>query len=143
MCLQHPDSIAPADLDNLPVEGLRAPAHRAVLHGIRTAGGLSGAASLSASAWTASVADHTPPPARPLVHQLAVAALPVTLELGRPPQRYVASLLVRVVEADLNRRIDDALSALQRAQDGPDSRRLNEELTALHRQRQALRARTE
>jgi DNA primase len=143
VCLQYPGMIAPADLDAIPDEGLRAPAHRAVLHGIRATGGLQAAAALSAAAWTSAVADHTVPAARPLVHQLAVADLPVVLEAGRPPQRYVTSLLVRVVEADLTRRIQEAMSALQRAEGGPESRRLNEELTQLHRQRVALRSRTE
>jgi DNA primase len=147
VALQYPTALAQDDLESVPLDSLHAPAHQAVLHGIRAAGGLGGAGAVSgAGAWTGAVAQQTSPAAQPLVHELAVAPLPVTMEgsTGHPPARYVESLLVRVLESGLSSSIGEALSALQRAEPGgPDSRRLNEELTALHRERARLRARTE
>lgn len=87
--------------------------------------------------------EHTPQQVRHLVHELAVAPLPVTFDPGSgvPPQRYVDSLLNRVLDDQLGRRIAEAMSALQRSEPGgTDSRRLNEELTGLHRERARLRA---
>ncbi len=143
--LQFPASVASELVDPLSPDSLKAPAHRAVLHGIQAAGGVAGAQGKSAAAWTSAVTEQTPPLARPLVHELAVAPLPVRLEPdGRPPQRYVGSLVVRVLEAGLTRRIEDAMSALQRAgADGTDSRRISEELIQLQRERVRLRAGTE
>jgi DNA primase len=146
VALQYPTALAQDALESVPLDSLHAPAHQAVLHGIRAAGGLGAGAVSGAGAWTGEVAQQTLPAAQPLVHELAVAPLPVTMEgsTGHPPARYVDSLLVRVLESGLSRRIGEALSALQRAEPGgPDSRRLNEELTALHRERARLRARTE
>ncbi|MGI8947414.1 MAG: DNA primase [Ornithinimicrobium sp.] len=142
--VQYPGSLIAEEVDALPVEGFRAPAHRAVWHGMRAAGGVSTAVTLSAQAWTAAVASQAPPVVAPMVPELAVAPLPVRMdpESGEPPNRYVDSLVYRVMDSSLGRRIDEAMSALQRsAPQDPETRRLSEELTGLHRERARLRAR--
>ena len=144
--LQFPGSLIADEVDALAVEGFRAPAHRALFHGVRQAGGVAAASALSARAWTDAVATHTPPVVAPMVAELAVAPLPVTLEpgSGQPPERYVDSLVWRVMEAGLAQRIADAMSALQRsAPEDPDARRINEQLVVLHQERARLRARME
>jgi len=146
VALQYPACLVAEDVDALPVHGFRAPAHQAVWHGIREAGGVGDAATMSASAWTSAVAAHTPPLAAPMVAELAVAGLPVKLDssTGEPPLRYVDSLVDRAVDASLGGRIEAAMSALQRsAPDDPQMRALSEELTGLHRERARLRARME
>ena len=146
VALQYPACLVADDVDALPVHGFRAPAHQAVWHGIREAGGVGQAAAMSASAWTSAVAAHTPPLAAPMVAELAVAGLPVTLDssTGEPPLRYVDSLVDRALDASLGARIEAAMSALQRgAPDDPQMRALSEELTGLHKERARLRARTE
>lgn len=144
--LQYPACLVAEDVNALPVHGFRAPAHQAIWHGVREAGGVGQAAGMSAAAWTSAVAAHTPPLAAPLVSELAVAGLPVRLDAstGEPPLRYVDSLVDRAVDASLAQRIDSAMSALQRsAPDDPQARVLSEQLTGLHRERARLRARTE
>lgn len=144
--LQYPACLVADEVNALPVHGFRAPAHQAIWHGVREAGGVGEAAGMSAAAWTSAVAHHTPPLASPMVAELAVAGLPVRLDAstGEPPLRYVDSLVDRAVDASLGQRIEAAMSALQRsAADDPQSRALSEELTGLHRERARLRARME
>jgi DNA primase len=144
--LQYPGSLIAEEVDAIAVEGFRAPAHRALWHGVRQAGGVAASGALSARGWTDAVAGHTPPVVAPMVAELAVAPLPVTLEpgSGEPPVKYVDSLVWRVMEATLAQRIADAMSALQRAApDDPETRRLSEQLVGLHQERARLRARME
>ncbi|MGB5952871.1 MAG: DNA primase [Ornithinimicrobium sp.] len=146
VALQYPASLVAEDVDALPVHGFRAPAHQAIWHGVREAGGVGPAAGMSAAAWTSAVHAHTPPLAAPMVAELAVAGLPVRLDShsGEPPLKYVDSLVDRVVDASLGQRIDTAMSALQRsAGDDAATRALSEDLTVLHRERARLRARME
>jgi len=144
--LQYPGTLDEQVVADLPTEGLRAPAHRAVLEGVRAGGGLATARTLSSQGWAAAVSSATREEARPLVHEMAVAALPVTLETasGLPPRRYVDSLVTRVQEAGVAGRIADALSGLQRAEPGsPEERALAEKLSVLYRERARLRAQME
>ncbi|USQ75066.1 DNA primase [Ornithinimicrobium cryptoxanthini] len=144
--LQYPGSLDDDALSSLPPDALRAPAHQVVLEGVKDGGGLATARTLSTQGWAAAVAEATRPEAQPLVNELSVAPLPVTLEPGSalPPRRYVDSLLSRVVEAGLARRIADAMSALQRAEPGSTQERaISEQLTVLYRERARLRAETE
>nr|WP_281497509.1 DNA primase [Ornithinimicrobium sp. F0845] len=144
--LQYPTTLDDQVVAEIPTEGFRAPAHRAVLEGVRAGGGLATARTLSSQGWAAAVSSATREEARPLVHEMAVAALPVTLEpaSGLPPRRYVDSLVSRVVEAGVAGRIADALSALQRAEPGSHQERaLAEELSVLYRERARLRAQME
>ncbi|HKJ11602.1 MAG TPA: DNA primase [Ornithinimicrobium sp.] len=146
VALQYPHCLVAEDVDALPVHGFRAPAHQSIWHAVRQAGGIAAAEQMSAAGWTSAVAGQTPPLVAPMVAELVVAGLPVTLEpgSGEPPLRYVDSLVDRVVDASLGQRIDAALSALQRsASDQEATRALSEELTMLHRERARLRARVE
>ncbi|WP_109473551.1 DNA primase [Ornithinimicrobium cavernae] len=143
VALQFPTTLDDQALTALPPDGLRAPAHRAVLEGILAGGGLATARTLSTQGWAAAVSGATREEARGLVNELAVASLPVTLDAGtgQPPRRYVDSLVDRVLEAGLARRISDSMSALQRAEPGSSQERaLNEQLTVLFRERARLRA---
>src|SRR5690606_30064203 len=144
--LQYPGSLDEGSLEVLPADALRAPAHQVVFEGVRAGGGLATARTVSTQAWAATVSEATRTDARGLVHELAVAPLPVTLEpsSGLPPRRYVDSLLARVLDAGLARRIADAMSALQRAEPGSTQERaLNEQLAVLYRERARMRAETE
>ena len=141
--LQHPATLADEALAQLPPDALRAPAHQVVLAGVRAAGGLGAARTMSSQGWAATVAAATHEQAQGLVNELAVAELPERLDpaTGRPPQRYVTSLITRVQEAGLERRISDAMSGLQRAEPGSaEGRSLNEQLSMLFRERARLRA---
>ncbi len=138
--LQYPQSLEAESLDTLAASAFAAPAHQAIYHGVLQAGGVTQAALLSATGWASAVATHTPPAAQPLVFELAVAPLPVTLESsGSPPLRYVDSLVERVVDHALGQQIADTMSALQRAQDGTEARRISTMLVELQRQRALLR----
>lgn len=146
VALQYPASLVAEDVDALPVHGFRAPAHQAVWHGIREAGGVGDAATMSASAWTSAVAGHTPPLAAPMVAELAVAGLPVRLDssTGEPPLKYVDSLVDGAMEASLDGRIQAAMSQIQRSDGGVQATRaLSEDLQRLQRERARLRARME
>jgi len=146
VAMQYPHCLVAEDVDALPVEGFRAPAHQSIWQAMRQAGGIAAAGTMSAAAWTSAVSTQAPPLVAPMVAELAVAGLPVTLDqgTGEPPLRYVDSLVDRVVDASLGQRIDTALSALQRsASDEKATRALSEELTQLHRERARLRARAE
>ncbi len=141
--LQFPSCVDEQALAELPTAGWRAPAHAAVLEGIRSAGGLAAARTLSTQGWATTVAGAARPEAQALVHELAVASLPVTLEAGTgaPPRRYVDSLVDRLREAGLAHQISDSMSALQRAEPGSEQERaLNQQLTVLFRERARLRA---
>nr|WP_306270100.1 DNA primase [Ornithinimicrobium sp. HY1793] len=141
--LQFPSTLADEALSQLPPDALRAPAHQVVLAGVQAAGGLPASRALSSQGWAARVSSATREEAQGLVNELAVAALPERLDpaTGRPPQRYVNSLITRVQEAGLERRISDAMSGLQRAEPGSaEGRSLNEQLSMLFRERARLRA---
>ncbi|WP_114906027.1 DNA primase [Ornithinimicrobium murale] len=141
--LQFPSSLSAEALSQLPPDALRAPAHQVVLAGVQAAGGLAAAQTMSSQGWAATVLTATRQEAQGLVNELAVAALPERLDpgTGRPPQRYVNSLITRVQEAGLERRISDAMSGLQRAEPGSaEGRVLNEQLSVLFRERARLRA---
>src|SRR5699024_11056676 len=109
--LQFPFCVDEQALAELPTAGWRAPAHAAVLEGIRSAGGLAAARTLSTQGWATTVAGAARPEAQALVHELAVASLPVTLEAGTgaPPRRYVDSLVDRLREAGLAHQISDSM----------------------------------
>src|SRR5690606_20907041 len=87
--LQYPGSLDEGSLEVLPADALRAPAHQVVFEGVRAGGGLATARTVSTQAWAATVSEATRTDARGLVHERAVAPLPVTLEpsSGLPPRR--------------------------------------------------------
>jgi DNA primase len=146
VALQYPLAIYLEDMVSLDPALMRAPMHRALWHGVRAAGGVEAASTMSAGAWVRAVLGQTPPPAHPLVHELAVAPLPTRSdpETGYPVQAFVDSLVLRVRLAAVEQQIAERMSALARATPGtPGERLIGEELNALHRQRAALRSRME
>ncbi|HYN29739.1 MAG TPA: DNA primase [Dermatophilaceae bacterium] len=121
--LQHPGRFPPGTVASLPADACLAPAHRAVLDGIRAVAGTD--RGRSAASWTAAVADAAPEAVRGLVAELAVAPLPTRAdrETGLPPQRYLDALVVGVQEAALSRQIRDATASVRRLQNDPESDR--------------------
>ncbi|MBM6398863.1 DNA primase [Phycicoccus sonneratiae] len=133
--VQHPSQFPDAVLDTLVPEALTAPAHRAVLDGIRIALA-AGARTGSTAAWVSAVGEAAPVPVKPLVAELSVAPLPVRYDVstGLPPKRYLDSLVVGVRDAHLGRQIADAMATLRRVQNDPDAGpdALRERTTSLH-----------
>jgi DNA primase len=133
--LQYPGEFPDAVVEALEPEVLTAPAHRAVLDGVRIAAAR-GHRVGSAAAWVAAVGEAAPVTVRSLVSELSVASLPVRFDsaTGLPPRRYLDSLVVGVRDAHLGRRIADAMAALRRIQNDPasDQSSLRERTTALH-----------
>ena len=144
--IQYPGQFTDATVDALRPEEFVAPAHRAVLDGIRIAAPTARRA--STAAWVAAVGEAAPLAVRSLVSELSVAPLPTRFDStsGLPPQRYLDSLVVGVRDAQLGRLIADAMASVRRVQNDPDSdpTDLRERTMALHRlelERVALRER--
>ena len=133
--IQYPLQFDEAAIDSLVPEALSAPAHRAVLDGIRIAAPTSRRG--STAAWVAAVAEHAPLAVRGLVSELSVAPLPTRYDssTGLPPQRYLDSLVTGVRDAHLGRLIADAMASVRRVQNDPeaDPADLRERTMALHR----------
>ncbi|MGA8979115.1 MAG: DNA primase [Pedococcus sp.] len=144
--LQYPDSFDDTDIDAISPEAFTAPAHRAVFDGVRGVGGPQ--RGVSTQAWGDAVAEAAPLSVRGLVSELSVAPLPTRFDkaTGLPERRYIDSLLVRVQEVMLTRRIGDAMSAMRRMAADPHSdpaaaRALSGELQDLQRELARLRDR--
>jgi DNA primase len=140
--LQQPTLLDPAELDRLDGASFSAPAHRSVWDAV----GASGRPGGSTAAWTDAVVLAAPAAVQPLVAELAVAPLPVTPDraTGLPSRRYAASLVFRLREVGLTRRIADALSQLRRLDSAaePDAvaqRELGQRLQTLQRELADLR----
>jgi DNA primase len=133
--IQYPLQFDDAAIDSLVPEALSAPAHRAVLDGIRIAAPTSRRG--STAAWVAAVAEHAPLAVRGLVSELSVAPLPTRYDssTGLPPQRYLDSLVTGVRDAHLGRLIADAMASVRRVQSDPDAdpADLRERTMVLHR----------
>ena len=127
-------STTPRSTRSVP-EAFSAPAHRAVLDGIRIAAPTSRRG--STAAWVAAVAEHAPLAVRGLVSELSVAPLPTRYDssTGLPPQRYLDSLVTGVRDAHLGRLIADAMASVRRVQNDPDAdpADLRERTMVLHR----------
>jgi DNA primase len=141
--LQFPGCVDPGSFEALPQDAFGAPAHRAVHDAVRAAGGP--AAAGSTAGWAATVHDQAAEAVQPLVSELAVASLPARYDrtTGRPDERYVQELLVRVQEVGLARQIADAMSALRRLDADADrgrARELGQRLQTLQRTRAELRS---
>ena len=146
--LQFPGLLDQGELGELDPGTFTAPAHRAVFDGVVGAGLLP--AGLTSAAWTDRVGQAAPLAVRGLVSELAVAPLPVTMDrtTGQPSRRYAGSLVLRLREMTLTRRIADALSALRRLDASGDAdpartRELSVELSRLQRERADLLSREE
>ena len=133
--IQYPLQFDDAAIDSLVPEAFSAPAHRAVLDGIRIAAPTSRRG--STAAWVAAVAEHAPLAVRGLVSELSVAPLPTRYDssTGLPPQRYLDSLVTGVRDAHLGRLIADAMASVRRVQNDPeaDPADLRERTMVLHR----------
>lgn len=144
--LQYPASFPPGSLDTVRPEQLTAAAHQAVYAAVAAVG--LPTPGQSAAAWHTAVAELAPSAVHALLTELAVAPLPVRLDplTGRPGERYVESLLLRIREVQVTRAIADALGQLRRLDAAPDAdpegrRSLSARLQDLQRQLAALRAR--
>ncbi|MCH8628432.1 DNA primase [Arsenicicoccus piscis] len=143
--LQYPGSHDPELVAELDAEMFSPGAHRHVFEAMLAAGGWEAARAQSAKAWVAAVAEQAGEVAQGLVAELSVAELPERPDpmTGQPTRRYLDSLDLGVHEAALQRRIDDAISALQRS-DGSDpeaARQIAVRLTELQRRLSALKTR--
>ena len=117
-----PCSSTTPTVDALVPEAFSAPAHRAVLDGIRIAAPTSRRG--STAAWVSAVAEHAPLAVRGLVSELSVAPLPTRYDssTGLPPQRYLDSLVAGVRDAHLGRLIADAMASVRRVAERPRRR---------------------
>lgn len=149
--LQHPGSVPVDALTQLDAGAFTAPVHAAVydaaLAAWRDAGGSAPGVGQSAAAWVGAVAsrastgeeDLAPVVVQIVSEQLKAIVAPTTDGVD---DRYVASLVNRLREVRLSRRIADATSALRRLE-GEDPQRARElaiELTARQRELADLRA---
>jgi DNA primase len=142
-CLLQVPALVPAvDADALESDAFRVPAYRAVHDAVRAAGGMTTAVGLSGSAWVNAVQEYAPDGLRALITELAVAPLPADREEALA--RYAASIVLRVSEMDMIRRIGDLRSRVQRLGPGEDSAvaaAAFAELLAADTQRRTLRDR--
>ncbi|GAA4403493.1 DNA primase [Fodinibacter luteus] len=133
--IQYPQQFGDETVASLEPEAFTAPAHRAVLDGIRIAA--PAARRGSTAGWVAAVGEAAPLSVRGLVAELSVASLPTRYDAasGLPPQRYLDSLVAGVRDAHLGRLIADATAAVRRAQNDPDAdpADLRERTMVLHR----------
>ena len=144
--IQYPGQFTDATVESLRPESFVAPAHRAVLDGIRIAAPT--ARKASTAAWVAAVGEAAPLAVRGLVSELSVAPLPTRYELVPACRRSATSTRSSsgVRDAELGRLIADAMASVRRVQNDPDSdpTDLRERTMALHRlelERVALRER--
>lgn len=119
--IQYPQQFDDATVAALEPEAFTAPAHAAVLDGIRIAAPT--ARTASTAAWVAAVADAAPLAVRRLVAELSVAPLPTKFDpsTGRPPARYLGALVTDVLDRLMGRRIADATAAVRRVQNDPEA----------------------
>jgi DNA primase len=137
--LQVPRLVPAVDADALQSDAFRVPAYRAVHDAVRAAGGMSVAAGLSGPAWVKAVQENAPDAVEGLITELAVAPLPADREEALA--RYAASVVLRVAEMDVIRRIGDLRSRVQRM--GADEAAVGAfaELLAVETERRTLRDR--
>jgi len=117
--LQLPDAIvARADVravfDELTSEAFTVPQYRAVFDGILAAGGPQ-----ATSDWVAMVAEQVGPMLEPTVSEIAVTPLPH--DKPEEAYRYVKSVLARVLDLGITRRIAEVRGRMQRAGQGTEA----------------------
>ena len=149
--LQHPAAVPVESLRQLEPASFTAPVHAAVYDAVlaawRETGGPHPGAGRSAAAWVDAVAANASAGAvdlAPVVVQIVSEPLkaPVLPMVDGVDERYVWSLVNRLREVTLSRRIADATSALRRleSEDPSQARELAIELTARQRELAELRA---
>jgi DNA primase len=137
--LQVPRLVPAVDADALDSDAFRVPAYRAVHDAVRAAGGMSVAAGLSGPAWVAAVQENAPDAIEGMITELAVAPLPADREEALA--RYAASVVLRVAEMEIIRRIGDLRSRVQRMGAEEDSAGAFAALMAAEAERRTLRDR--
>jgi DNA primase len=132
--LQMPEKVGPAWAAGIGPETFTVPQYRAVLDGIAAAGGIASAG----RDWANRVADEVGEVLAPLVSELIVSPVPQ----DRPSEmgRYVKSVLSRVQDLSLTRRIGEVRGRMQRIGEGsPGYQEAFAELVALEGERRAHR----
>ncbi len=119
--MQYPQEFDDATIAALEPEAFTAPAHGALLDGIRIAAPT--ARQASTAAWVAAVTEAAPLAVRRLVAELSVAPLPTKFDpsTGLPPRRYLDALVAGVLDRLLGRRIADATAAVRQVQHDPEA----------------------
>jgi DNA primase len=139
--LQFPSLLDPAGFESISPDSFSAPAHRAVRDAIQAAGGIETAG--GPGRWADRVSEAAALTVRPLVSELAVAAVPARVDplTGLPERRYVDELVIRLQEVALTRQIGDAISAMRRVppDDTAAGRQLGIQLQMLQRELANLR----
>ena len=132
--LQMPEKVEPAWAAGIGPETFTVPQYRAVLDGIAAAGGIASAG----KDWANRVADEVGELLAPLVSELIVSPVPQ----DRPSEmgRYVRSVLSRVQDLSLTRRIGEVRGRMQRIGEGnPGYQEAFAELVALEGERRTHR----
>ncbi len=135
LALQQPALVADA-FDELPADAFTAAAYAAARAAVAEAGG----ATHAGADWVRTIADHAADDrVRSLVTELAVEAIPTD---AAGLDRYARTILAKVAEAGVRRRLEEAKSRLQRinpVDEGDKHRRLFGELMTLEQRARALR----
>jgi DNA primase len=140
-CLLQVPLLVPSEVaEGLDESTFEVPAYRAVHHAIRAAGGISRARTLTGTAWAEAVREEAPSALAPLVTQLAVTPLPADTDDALA--RYAASVVLRLAEVEVSRRVGVMRSRVQRLDPSdPAAGEAFAELLAVESQRRALRER--
>ncbi len=132
--LQMPDQVDPSWAAWLGPESFTVPQYRAVLDGIAAAGGVASAD----KGWANRVVDEVGPTLASVVSELIVSTIPQDKpsEMGR----YARSVLARVHDLSLTRRIGEVRGRMQRIGEGNEGyQEAFAELVALEGERRAVR----
>ncbi len=142
--LQHPLLVPEEDVAAIDPSSFTSPSLRAIFDAVRALG-RDAAVGASAAGWVGQVARSVPEPVEPLVTQLSVAPLRLSVDpaTGDPEVRQVGRLLLEISEIGQRQAIADSLSALQRLQaSDPDAaQELHVALTRRQAELAALRER--
>ena len=140
-CLLQVPTLVPLDeAEGLTDEAFDVPAYRAVHQAIRAAGGIGHARTLSGTAWVEAVHEEATVAVAPLVTELAVTPLPADSDeaLGR----YAASMVLRLAEVEVTRKVGMMRSRVQRLDgDDPAAGQAFTDLLAAEARRRSLRER--
>jgi DNA primase len=138
--LQVPGLVPAAEADSLDEHAFEVPSFRAVHQAIRAAGGMAAAAELTSQAWAERVREESPEAVTALVTELAVTPLPA--DGDEALARYAASVIFRICELQVTRRIGNLRSRVQRMDpDDAQAAQAFAELVAAEAERRGLRER--
>jgi DNA primase len=138
--LQVPALVPQEDVEALGEDAFEVSAYRAVFQAVRAAGGIATARTVSGTAWIEAVHEQAPLALAPLITQLAVTPLPA--DTGEGLARYAVSVVLRLAEVELSRRVGALHSRVQRLEaDDPGAGEAFAELLAAETRRRTLRER--